>query len=1190
VREFDGNGSSSAPPSKAPEIPERTHAQRQQEAIAEIQRQLNSAAHQLEGVQRARDLQAWEASYTRLQVEIASSIEALEQAKQLQVDAATLTALQTQMTTLHQAAAAAKPPKRPELALESEISAALTAPHEGSAEAGHHRKERTIQALFQRLDVADSRALRRRIHQRLPEDRLVTAFHELVPSRQTKLQETLEDAGRREAVAAEPARRAARDAGREAAGGGVLQLGPASVMLPTPTPTPARGLPATSQAPTAMTAESEAPEAKLRRILEAGEPDDAVEAQLEALFGELDDATRRALAKRFERYRQGNGDDIAARFHRLDPPVRRRLLGALTAPPRHLPTRGPKMLVVTTPPGPTHPILLPGAEHPARRDMDGEQVIQTDKVTEPGKAAPLRYKSWKALAEVAESVDLQDDSGDTMHIDLTYRLESRPAEVGDVPDTWIHTERKALLTIGSGEHAGATIIGQARVHLAPEEALDPKAAIGKPSVGADHRAQIYLAEAQQYVHLHGAGGRPSLRADAADSDVLAYDDPLRTLIGLKNVLKQQHVAGHGADVATMHARAEGLLAEAQRGHAVLEREIQRVESYHDPHPGMVAPVRWLAGDIANWLAANHQQGRDHTEDARLLRKAHDELLHLLEAAEHARAPERDPLSDGLMVPLRFVGRTGEGLKEAGAMAVDTIAMGVDVLGGLTGIGTFDYHPISKYGQFVEATGAGTQAALVQLVNGFADEWSDALERAKHGDYRGLVDVGTDTLLMIDGARTGALAVIDQGEALAARIGGIARSARGIAGRLPAQAADIAMAMAEGADAFVAELHAGGMQMATSGAGGGPGPVIGGITGKTLAKAARAGGRAFTDEYLARAKVRGIQTIQQRLGTAKAPDVAAWITRVEAVFASDAKAVHRFLETFEARVTEPAPFLRKVDTLLAAQNIAADDLAVVLSSILDARIGDPVAVLDEIEWLSTRPLSAQARSTLIRRAVKGRVDLGWVKRTRLTDRELEIMGQDNNTAWNKFEEASDLPSRHHPGPLADRPPSDHGAYANARIRGIAGELVAQEMVLPNGLKIERRLIAGNAEPTTDFALRAPDGSVAELEAKALRPESWKEALDEYDEGLENSKVDPDNPVARLLRQVEVGMRRGHTVYVAISDGTSMRSRGRLLARLKGVGVLNEQLLLLPESEILRIGKVLREHMGIPQPTFPTKGGG
>jgi hypothetical protein len=735
------------------------------------------------------------------------------------------------------------------------------------------------------------------------------------------------------------------------------------------------------------------------------------------------------------------------------------------------------------------PTLIPDAEHPSRRDIDGEQVIQTDKTVDPGKAPPIRNKAWKSLAEVAESVDLQDDNGDTLHIDLTYRLESRPAELGDIPDVWIHTERKVLLTIGSGEHAGATIVGQARVRLSPEEALDPKAAIAKASTGPDHWAQIYLAEAQQYVNLHGAGGRPSLLADAAGHDVLAYDDPLRTLIGLKNILKQQHVAARGADVAKMHARARYLLEQAQRGRAVLEKEVREVESHHDHHPGMVAPVRWLAGDIADWLATNQQRGRDHTEDARLLRTAHGELLRLIDDAEHATAPRRDQLGDALGAPVRFVERTAEGVAEVGAMAVDATVLGVDALGAATGIGTFEYHPISKYGTSVEATGAGPQASLVKLVNGFADEWSDAIERAKHGDYRSLTDVGIDTLLMIDGARTGGAAMIEHGEALAAKLGGVAKSARGIAGRLPAEAAEIAMAMADGADAFVDKIRAGGMQMATAGGGGGPGAGIGGLTGEVLAEAARAADQAYSAKRLSQAKVRGIKAIKERLGTAKAPDVAEWVTRVEALFAGDANAVTRFLDKLRARVTEPAPFLRKIDTLLAVRNLAADDLAAVLSSILDARIADPVAVLDDIEWISTRQLSGQARSMLVRRAAKGQVDLDWVKRTRLTDGELEYMGQDTITSFKQFEVVSDLPSRRQPGHIVDRPPSDKAARAaNAKVRGIAGELAAQEMTLPEGLKLKQRTIADNNELATDFELLAPDNSIAELEVKALRPEN------------------------------------------------------------------------------------------------------
>jgi hypothetical protein len=840
---------------------------------------------------------------------------------------------------------------------------------------------------------------------------------------------------------------------------------------------------------------------------------------------------------------------------------------------------------------PSHPIQIPDADHPSRLDIDGEQVVQTDKTIGPGKGALIRNKSWKSLAEVAESVDLQDDSGDTLHIDITYRLENRPAEVGDVPDMWIHTERKALLTIGSGEHAGATIVGQARVRLSPDDVLDPKAAIAKVSVGPDHWAQIYLAEAQQYVNLHGAGGRPSLFADAADNDVLAYDDPLRTLLGLRTIMKQQHVAARGADVAKMHARARYLLEEAQRGRAVLEREIKAAESHHDHHPGMVAPVRWLAGDIADWLAMNKQRGRDETEDAQLLRKAHGELLHLIDDAENAKAPKRDQLNDALGAPVRFAGRTAEGVVEVGAMAVDATVLGIDALGKATGIGTFEYHPISKFGKGIEQTGDGPQAALVSMVNGFADEWSEAIEHAKHGDFRKLVDVGVDTLMMIDGARTGGAAVIEKSEALVARLGGIAKSARGIAGRLPAEAAEIAMAMAEGADAFVAKVRAGGMQMAPAGGGGGLGPGLGGVTAEALAEAANAAKEAFRAKRLSQAKTRGIKTIKGRLGPMEAPDVTEWVTRVESLFNGDGNAVVRFLSKLEARVTEPAPFMRKVDVLIAVRNIATDDLAAVLSSILDAKIVDPVAVLGDIEWISTRPLSAESRSMLVRRAAKGQVDLDWVKRTKLTDSELDLMGKANNTSFDEFEQVSDIPSRRRPGHLADRqPPGTIAASAHGKVRGIAGELVAQEMELPGGLKIQRRVAAGNAGTATDFELRAPDGSIAELEVKALRPENWKVELDIYEQEAKSGNIDPKRPVARMLAQVKGGRGRGHRVYVAISDGTPIKSRNRLLPLLEAEDVPASQWILLPESEILRVGQEVREHMGIPQPALPTKAGG
>ena len=59
-----------------------------------------------------------------------------------------------------------------------------------------------------------------------------------------------------------------------------------------------------------------------------------------------------------------------------------------------------------------------------------------------------------------------------------------------------------------------------------------------------------------------------------------------------------------------------------------------------------------------------------------------------------------------MAPIRFVGRTAEGFQEASRVIVDATVFGVAALGKATGIGTFDYHPISKSGKLVKATETG----------------------------------------------------------------------------------------------------------------------------------------------------------------------------------------------------------------------------------------------------------------------------------------------------------------------------------------------------------------------------------------------------------------------------------------------------------------------------------------------------
>ena len=74
MRELDGTGSSSAPPIKAPELPDRTHEQEQHDAIAETQRHLNWADYQLTDVEHAHDPRGWEAKHARLQKQIATPV------------------------------------------------------------------------------------------------------------------------------------------------------------------------------------------------------------------------------------------------------------------------------------------------------------------------------------------------------------------------------------------------------------------------------------------------------------------------------------------------------------------------------------------------------------------------------------------------------------------------------------------------------------------------------------------------------------------------------------------------------------------------------------------------------------------------------------------------------------------------------------------------------------------------------------------------------------------------------------------------------------------------------------------------------------------------------------------------------------------------------------------------------------
>lgn len=823
-----------------------------------------------------------------------------------------------------------------------------------------------------------------------------------------------------------------------------------------------------------------------------------------------------------------------------------------------------------------------GAARGPIMDHDGEILAEAGRATEPGNISlQPSHDKWKPMATAAETVTIVDDAGDAMRLEVMYRLESRPGELGD-PNIHVVTERRALLTLGSGEHISVRINGQAIAIIGADDALDPRRAATAPSIGADHTATIYIDATEQYINVFGHNGeRVSLVADAADNDLLAYDDPLRMLMALKRTLKQERVAGHGAKVASVHQRIPKLLASVEDVSKGLREHIVAVKQYLDGKPGEVGYAEFVLKDLTDALAELRRQGRGDSDDAKKLAAAHRALLALHAEAKAAKAPEKGftgHLVDAVTAPVRLVGRTLEGAKELGAMVTDAVVLGVEAAGKATDLWDFDWDPISDYGKWAKDSGGDSLDGLTAIAQGFVDSWSNAIERAGNGDYSGLMDVGLDTALMVDGARATVSGVVAKAPQVIAKAESLLVRARALVknGRLPAELRDIAAAVADASDAFLAKQRAAGMQMA-----GGPKVTAGGgPTTASLAEGIDAAKSVYAAKRAEQAKGRALDAIKKRLGKEDAPDAAEWVTRVEAAFAGDSKKAARFFKDIEIRVSDPAPFMREVEAMLGSNRLGADDLAAVLSGALHARHVEPARFLGSVRSLLDRNLSLEARSALVGRAIEGKLDLDWLSRTKLADRDIELMCAEKNTAWWKYEQASDLSSKRTP----DSPAPDAGSAidVNVKLRGIAGESVASDVQLPGGMKIKRRVPAGNAGGRTpDYELIAPDGSIAEMEVKAHRAENWPQMLDEWD------NTGTEAQLQRMIEQLDAARSRGHQPYLAITDRTSIRTRRRLLTLLAG-RIDEGHLVLLPESEILRVAAELRDKMGIPQPVPPSRG--
>ncbi|HWU86713.1 MAG TPA: hypothetical protein VN253_05545 [Kofleriaceae bacterium] len=771
-----------------------------------------------------------------------------------------------------------------------------------------------------------------------------------------------------------------------------------------------------------------------------------------------------------------------------------------------------------------------------------------------------------------------DQAGDRLTMTVTYRLELRPKELrlvgGELDDLWVVAEKRALLVLGTGETVGAQVTGSGIVHIPYDAPLDPVTATRLPSPNPHHIGTAYIAATEEQVNVFGpSAGGTSLVQDAAGVDLLAYGDPLRTMMALKRILKDKRVAGQGGEVARTHASVQSLLGKVKDVSAGLREHLRLVRSYRDGKPGEIWFAEEVLKELANAIADLRHQGRGQSEDAHKLVAAHRQLLELHAEAAAARPPPKGfagHMADVVLTPFRWAGRTAQGVGELGKMGVDATMLGVDALGHWTGAYQLDWKPISDYGKWVESTDASALDGVVQIANGFVEQWRDAIERAGHGDYSGLIDTTIDTALMVEGARTTGITLKAKAPLVIAKAKQLVELAKRAAPRLPAEARNIVRAMAEATDAFLAKQGAAGMQMA---AGPKKPPGLTGSTPQSIAEGLEAARATFAEARLAQHKSQTIEALKRRLGKEPAPDVAEWVTRVEAAFGGDPQTASRFFKGIVARVHDPAPFMREVEALLGSPKLSPDDFRALFGEVLSQKLDDPIKLLADVRVLLDRSLSGQTRSTLIRRAAKGQVDLDWIRRTRLTDKDLDFMGADDSTSWKEFETVSDIPSARKPGPLTGRPPDPEQARgANSKVRGIAGEMVAAEVELPHGLRMKQRQFANNSSRNGDFELVTRDGSPAELEVKSYRAEYWEKLLKKYVSGKSEQ-------IQRLIEQVQAARARGRKSYVAVTDAISQHSRTWLTGILKPCGL--EELIFLPESELLRVARQLRERMGIGQ---------
>ncbi|HEX7700109.1 MAG TPA: hypothetical protein VF403_05295, partial [Kofleriaceae bacterium] len=230
----------------------------------------------------ANDRARWSRAKHALDQVLKQAERSIERARTVETDAAPeqKTQLETTASELATATANAKEDEPPKgyavVAHEDELQLALVEP-----------TEEHLHALLDELTTTELRVLRNRIASPAAHDSFATTVWGLGAGRRVKISDFIHNVDRRKARELVAARRH-----------------PAPVAVPQP----------------------DTLDTKMRRAFDSAD----LESALGAIIAVEDGAVRRAIADRFRRYRPGTGDDIAARFIRLDDAVKARIFSELS--------------------------------------------------------------------------------------------------------------------------------------------------------------------------------------------------------------------------------------------------------------------------------------------------------------------------------------------------------------------------------------------------------------------------------------------------------------------------------------------------------------------------------------------------------------------------------------------------------------------------------------------------------------------------------------------------------------------------------------------------------------------------------------------------------------------------------------------------------------------------------------------